>query len=65
MQAIERSHLPDKVSWYASMSIDELGEITGCILSNELIDTFAVHSVTMEQQLVGSKLWPLPYIVAT
>ena len=50
MQAIERSHLPDKVSWHES--IDELPEITGCILSNELVDTFAVHPVVMEQQLM-------------
>ena len=50
MQAIERSHLFDKVSWYES--IDELGEIRGCILSNELVDTFAVHSVVMDQQLM-------------
>ena len=50
MQAIERSHLPDKVSWHESM--DELGEITGCILSNELVDTFAVHAVIMQQQLM-------------
>ena len=50
MQAIERSHLPDKVSWHES--IDELAEFTGCIFSNELVDTFAVHPVIMEQQLM-------------
>ncbi|WP_018621752.1 class I SAM-dependent methyltransferase [Spirosoma luteum] len=51
MRAIERSHLPaQKVSWHES--IDELPQITGCILSNELVDTFAVHPVVMNQQLM-------------
>ncbi|HLL94642.1 MAG TPA: SAM-dependent methyltransferase [Spirosoma sp.] len=50
MQAIEKSHLGEKVSWHDS--IEEIPDIIGCILSNELVDTFAVHPVVMDQQLM-------------
>lgn len=40
----------DKVCWYDS--IDCLPEITGCIISNELIDNFAVHKVVMADELM-------------
>lgn len=50
MRAIEKNHLPDKVSWHDS--IEEIPDIVGCILSNELVDTFAVHRVVMDQQLM-------------
>ncbi|MBC3789053.1 class I SAM-dependent methyltransferase [Spirosoma utsteinense] len=50
MQAIERSHLTEKVSWHES--IEDIPDISGCILSNELVDTFAVHPVLMDQQLM-------------
>jgi SAM-dependent MidA family methyltransferase len=50
MEAIERSYLPDKVSWHES--IEDIPDIKGCILSNELVDTFAVHPVLMDQQLM-------------
>lgn len=49
MQQIERKYLSDKVSWYNS--IDEIPEIIGCIISNELIDNFSVHQVIMEDEL--------------
>jgi SAM-dependent MidA family methyltransferase len=39
----------DKVKWAASL--DECGSITGCILSNELLDAFPVHLVRMEDVL--------------
>ena len=50
MRAIERSHLPDTVSWYES--IGNIPALTGCVLSNEVVDTFAVHAVVMGQQLM-------------
>ncbi|MEJ5961871.1 class I SAM-dependent methyltransferase [Pedobacter immunditicola] len=50
MRHIERSHLPDKVTWFNS--IEEISAITGCILSNELLDNFAVHPVLMEDELL-------------
>lgn len=50
MQAIEKSYLPEIVSWYDS--IEEIADIRGCILSNELVDTFAVHQVVMENELM-------------
>jgi SAM-dependent MidA family methyltransferase len=50
MRARERMHLIEKVAWYDH--IKDLGEITGCILSNELIDNFAVHRVVMEEELM-------------
>jgi SAM-dependent MidA family methyltransferase len=49
MQEIQKKHLHEKVSWYNS--IQEIPEINGCILSNELIDNFSVHQVIMEDQL--------------
>ena len=50
MRAIEKSHLGEKLSWHDS--IEEIPDIIGCILSNELVDTFAVHPVVMNQQLM-------------
>jgi SAM-dependent MidA family methyltransferase len=46
----QKKHLAEKVGWYNS--IRELGPVTGCILSNELIDNFAVHQVVMEDDLM-------------
>jgi SAM-dependent MidA family methyltransferase len=40
----------DKVSWVSS--IRDLPPVTGCILSNELVDNFAVHQVVMEDELM-------------
>lgn len=42
--------LPARVRWVDS--IDAIPPVTGCILSNELIDNFAVHRVVMEEQLM-------------
>ncbi|MDO6430541.1 SAM-dependent methyltransferase [Flavitalea sp. BT771] len=52
MREMTRRILPDapKVSWHND--ITEIPPITGCILSNELIDNFAVHQVVMEDQLM-------------
>jgi SAM-dependent MidA family methyltransferase len=50
MREREKTHLVDKVSWYDA--IEDLGEITGCILSNELFDNFAVHRVVMDDELM-------------
>lgn len=49
MREIEKKHLHEKVSWHDS--IQDIPEINGCILSNELVDNFAVHQVIMEEQL--------------
>jgi len=49
MREIEKKYLSEKVSWYDS--IDEIPELNGCVISNELIDNFAVHQVVMEEQL--------------
>jgi hypothetical protein len=32
--------------------IQDLDPVTGCILSNELINNFAVHQVVMEEELM-------------
>lgn len=50
MREIEKKHLLEKVSWYNS--IQDIPEINGCILSNELVDNFSVHQVIMEDQLM-------------
>lgn len=39
-----------KVSWYNT--IGDIPKITGCILSNEVIDNFPVHLVMMEDELM-------------
>jgi SAM-dependent MidA family methyltransferase len=41
--------LPADVEWYDCIS--EIGEINGCIISNELVDNFAVHRVVMQDTL--------------
>jgi SAM-dependent MidA family methyltransferase len=43
------SKFPDKVSWVSSL--DELGPVTGCFLSNELLDAFPVRMVEMDYEL--------------
>jgi SAM-dependent MidA family methyltransferase len=51
MREIEKSILPEKVCWYDS--IDDIpGKISGCILSNELLDNFSVHQVVMDNELM-------------
>lgn len=50
MREIQKTHLLEKVSWHTA--IQEIPEIDGCILSNELIDNFSVHQVIMEDQLM-------------
>lgn len=50
MRAREKTHLHEKVSWYDS--IQDIPDITGCILSNELLDNFSVHQVVMEDELM-------------
>lgn len=46
----ESDYLPEKVSWHDS--IVDIPEITGCILSNELVDNFPVHQVVMGEDLM-------------
>jgi SAM-dependent MidA family methyltransferase len=50
MREIEKTHLHEKVSWHSS--ILEIPQMNACILSNELVDNFAVHQVIMEDQLM-------------
>jgi SAM-dependent MidA family methyltransferase len=50
MRQRQQQYLPEKVGWYDA--IGELGDVTGCVLSNELVDNFAVHQVVMEDELL-------------
>ncbi|HWY12638.1 MAG TPA: SAM-dependent methyltransferase [Bacteroidia bacterium] len=50
MQEKEKQHLNEKVSWHDS--IQTIPEIKGCVLSNELVDNFAVHRIVMEDELM-------------
>lgn len=50
MREIEKTKLTEKVSWYSS--INEVSDINGCILSNELLDNFPVHKVVMKDELM-------------
>jgi SAM-dependent MidA family methyltransferase len=43
MREKEREILHEKVSWH--QQIDDIPDLTGCVLSNELIDNFPVHLV--------------------
>ncbi|MGN6340793.1 MAG: class I SAM-dependent methyltransferase [Ginsengibacter sp.] len=50
LRKIQQRHLREKVSWYNSIS--EIAPVNGCVLSNELLDNFAVHRVKMEKELM-------------
>jgi SAM-dependent MidA family methyltransferase len=50
MRERERRLLPGKVEWKGS--IREIGAVTGCIFSNELVDNFSAHRVVMEDELM-------------
>jgi SAM-dependent MidA family methyltransferase len=50
MRDKQQQHLHEKVSWH--INIRDIGDITGCILSNELIDNFSVHQVVMQDELM-------------
>jgi SAM-dependent MidA family methyltransferase len=50
MRELEKARVNEKVSWYNS--IDELSPVTGCILSNELLDNLSVHRVVMGDELM-------------
>ena len=50
MRNIEMAYLGEKVSWYNS--ITEIENLSGCIISNELIDNLAVHRVVMQEDLM-------------
>jgi SAM-dependent MidA family methyltransferase len=42
--------LLEKVTWKSA--VHDLAPITGCVLSNELVDNFSVHQVVMEDELM-------------
>lgn len=50
MREREKACLNEKVSWHDT--IRDIPELTGCILSNELVDNFAIHQVIMEDNLM-------------
>ena len=50
MRKAQEKRFPEKVEWYNS--IKEAGPINGCILSNEVLDNFAVHKVVMKEELM-------------
>jgi SAM-dependent MidA family methyltransferase len=50
MRDKEKKILHEKVNWVDS--IREIPGITGCILSNEVVDNFSVHRVVMEEELM-------------
>lgn len=43
LQKKQKEFLPEKVSWHNS--IEDIGEICGCVLSNEVADNFATHRI--------------------
>jgi SAM-dependent MidA family methyltransferase len=46
----QKSHLHEKVSWHNST--EEIQAVTGCVLSNEVVDNFSVHQVVMKDELM-------------
>lgn len=50
MRQKEKMHLSEKVTWHDS--IRSIPKINGCILSNELVDNFAIHQIVMKDELM-------------
>jgi SAM-dependent MidA family methyltransferase len=50
MRKKQEEILCEKVTWLNSIS--DIPPITGCILSNELVDNFSVHQVIMNEELM-------------
>lgn len=50
MREKQEKVLPEKVSWYDT--IQDVPPITGCVISNEVVDNFSVHQVVMEEELM-------------
>jgi SAM-dependent MidA family methyltransferase len=50
MVAREKQLLCDKAEWYDR--IEDISFETGCILTNEVLDNFAVHEVVMQKELM-------------
>jgi SAM-dependent MidA family methyltransferase len=50
MRKKQEEILCDKVTWLNSIS--DIPPITGCIVSNELVDNFSVHQVMMKDELM-------------
>ena len=50
LRKLQQEYLTEKVSWYNDIS--EIGQINGCVLSNELLDNFSVHRVVMTDRLM-------------
>ncbi|MFL5753750.1 MAG: class I SAM-dependent methyltransferase [Bacteroidia bacterium] len=50
MRGKEQDLLSEKVQWYGS--ITDIGTFSGCVLSNEVVDNFAVHLVEMQEELM-------------
>jgi SAM-dependent MidA family methyltransferase len=46
----EEELLPEKVRWVTAIA--DIAPVTGCILSNELVDNFSVHQVLMAAELM-------------
>ncbi|MEX6689900.1 SAM-dependent methyltransferase [Danxiaibacter flavus] len=44
-----REDVSKKISWYSC--IQDIGPFKGCVISNELIDNFAIHRVVMKRRL--------------
>ena len=50
MRKAQEKRFSHKVKWFNS--IEKAGPINGCILSNEVLDNFAVHKVVMKEELM-------------
>lgn len=50
MRNRQKALLNEKVSWFDR--IEDIGEINGCVLSNEVVDNFSVHQVVMKDALM-------------
>lgn len=50
MRKKQKTHLHEKVSWHNST--EEIPPVTGCVLSNEVLDNFSVHQVVMKDELM-------------
>lgn len=49
LKAYQQKILPEKIKWIRN--IEEISGFCGCVISNEVLDNFSVHSIVQQDQL--------------
>src|SRR5690606_9173807 len=50
MKQKQKTEADEKVQWFNSIS--DIPAVEGCVISNEVVDNFAVHQVLMQDELM-------------